>query len=246
MCHDDDSRAPAPPVRGAVAAHGELELTSADGTRFAAYQARPATPRTDGAAVVLLPDVRGLHPYYRDLAVRFAEAGFPAVALDYFGRTAGTGPRGADFDHMPHVKQVQPEQVELDVGAAVSRLRDAGARAVVTVGFCFGGSQSWRLSASGLDLAGVVGFYGKPALVRDVLDRMHHPLLLLVAGADQATPPEDFADFDRALTERGVPHEMTVYEGAPHSFFDRSYADWRDAGADAWRRILAFADRLAG
>jgi carboxymethylenebutenolidase len=245
MCHDDDSRAPAPPVRGAVAAHGELELASADGTRFSAYEARPAAPRPDGAAVVLLPDVRGLHPYYRDLAVRFAEAGLPAVAIDYFGRTAGTGPRGEDFEFRPHVDRTEPAQIEQDAAAAVDRLRAGGARAVFTVGFCFGGSQSWRLSASALELAGVVGFYGKPALVREVLDRLHHPVLLLVAGADQATPQQDFADFDRALTDRGVPHEMTVYDGAPHSFFDRSYAQWRDAGADAWRRILAFVDRYA-
>jgi carboxymethylenebutenolidase len=245
MCHADDSRAPGPPVRGEVAESGEVELTSADGTRFAGYEARPAAPRPDRAGVVVLPDVRGLHPYYRDLAVRFAEAGLAAVAIDYFGRTAGTGPRGEDFDFRAHVQQTDPAQIEQDTAAAVDRVRAAGAGPVFTVGFCFGGSQSWRLSASGLDLAGVVGFYGKPALVRDVLDRMHHPVLLLVAGADQATPQEDFAAFDRALTERGVPHETTVYEGAPHSFFDRAYADWTDAGADAWRRILAFVDRYA-
>ncbi|MFL6128303.1 MAG: dienelactone hydrolase family protein [Mycobacteriales bacterium] len=248
MCHDDDSRAPAPPVRGEVAGHGEVELTSADGTRFAAYEARPAAPRPDRAGVVLLPDVRGLHPYYRDLAVRFAEAGLPAVAIDYFGRTAGTGPRGDDFEFRPHVDRVEHGNVEQDVAAAIDRLREpagGGAGPVFTVGFCFGGSRSWRLSASGLDLAGVVGFYGKPALVRDVVGRMRHPLLLLVAGADQATPQQDFTDFDRQLTDAGVPHEMNVYPGAPHSFFDRSYAEWKDAGADAWRRILAFVDRLA-
>ena len=246
MCHDDDSRAPAPPVRGEVARPGGVTLTSADGTAFAAYEAIPAQPQPGGPGIVLLPDVRGLHPYYRDLAVRFAEAGLPTVAIDYFGRTADTDRRGDDFDHTPHVRQVDPANVARDAAAAVDRLRStAGVGPVFTVGFCFGGSQSWRLSASGLDLAGVVGFYGKPALVRDVLDRMRHPLLLLVAGADQATPPEDFADLDRALTERGVPHEMTVYDGAPHSFFDRAYADWKDAGADAWRRMLAFADRVA-
>jgi carboxymethylenebutenolidase len=245
MCHDDDSRAPAPPVHGEVVEHGERELTSADGTRFSAYGATPAAPRPDGAAVVVLPDVRGLHPYYRDLAVRFAEAGLPAVAIDYFGRTAGTEPRGDDFEYRPHVGQAEPAQIEQDAAAAVIRLREAGARRVFTVGFCFGGSQSWRLSASSLDLAGVIGFYGKPQLVRDVLDQMRHPVLLLVAGADQATPPEDSAAFDRELTDRGVPHEMTVYEGAPHSFFDRAYAEWAEAGADAWRRVLAFVDRYA-
>src|SRR4051794_32250802 len=98
MCHDDDSRAPAPPVRGEVGAHGDLTLTSDDGTAFAAYEATPAGFRTGGAGMVVLPDVRGLHPYYKDLAQRFAEAGIPAVAIDYFGRTAGTTDRGDDFE----------------------------------------------------------------------------------------------------------------------------------------------------
>jgi carboxymethylenebutenolidase len=235
MCHDDESRPPAPPVIGAVAGSGGLELTSADGTRFSAYQATPAEP--GGPGVVLLPDVRGLHPYYRDLTVRFAEAGLPAVAIDYFGRTAGPGERGDDFDWKTHWQQTDPATIALDVAAAVEHL---GAARTYTVGFCFGGSQSWRLSASDLDLAGVIGFYGRPSLVEDVKDRLRKPMLLLVAGADVATPQAEFDAFEADLTARGVPHEMHVYPGAPHSFFDRAYAEWKDAGADAWRRILAF------
>jgi carboxymethylenebutenolidase len=243
MCHDDDSRAPAPPERGPVAAQGPLELTAADGTRLLAHEAVPERFRPGRPGVVLLPDVRGLHPYYRDLAVRFAEAGVPAVAVDWFGRTAGTGERGDDFAYRPHVDQVDPANVALDVAAAVDRLRVvAGAGPVVTVGFCFGGSQSWRLAAGPVELAGVVGFYGKPALVRDVVADMRRPLLLLVAGADAATPPEEFAELDAQLTSAGVEHTTTVYEGAPHSFFDRAYAEWQDAATDAWHRVLAFLD----
>ena len=98
MCHDHDSRPPAPPRIGDVAERGVLTLTSADGTEFsAAYAAPAAQPRV---GVVLLPDIRGLHPYYVALAERFAEAGAATVAIDYFGRTAGlcdesgTRPRG--------------------------------------------------------------------------------------------------------------------------------------------------------
>jgi carboxymethylenebutenolidase len=241
MCHDDDSRAPAPPVRGEVAAHGGLELTSADGTVFAAYEATPAGFRAGGPAVVLLPDVRGLHPFYKDLAERFAEAGMPAVAIDYFGRTAGVAERTDDFEYMPHVQQVDPANVAKDVAAAIERVRsNTGAGPVFTVGFCFGGSQSWRLSAGDLDLSGVIGFYGRPMMVEDVIDRLHLPMLLLVAGADKATTPEQSAEFEAKLTAQGVEHEMTVYEGAPHSYFDRSFAEWKDAGADSWRRILDF------
>ena len=241
MCHDDDSRAPAPPVRGEVAAHGGLTLTSADGTVFAAYEATPAGFVPGGPGMVVLPDVRGLHPYYRDLAERFAEAGIAAVAIDYFGRTAGTTDRGDDFEYMPHVQQVDPANVVLDVAAAVERLRSAaGAGPIFTVGFCFGGSHSWRLSASDLDLSGVIGFYGRPVLVNDVIDQLHIPMLMQIAGADQATTQEDFAEFERKLSAQGVEHDMKVYEGAPHSFFDRSFAEWKDAGADSWRRMLDF------
>jgi len=243
MCHDEDSRPPAPPRVGAVAESRDLVLTSADGTRFGAYTARPQAP--SGAGVVVLPDVRGLHPYYRDLAVRFAEAGLDAVAIDYFGRTAGIGERGDDFAWQSHREQSTPEAVAADTAAAVEHLRGPdgpAARAVFTVGFCFGGSQSWRLAASDLPLAGTIGFYGKPEMVEDVLDRVHRPLLMLVAGAD-ATPQAEFAQMDNRLTVAGREHEMHVYAGAPHSFFDRAFDQWQDACADAWRRILQFIDR---
>jgi carboxymethylenebutenolidase len=219
MCHDDDSRAPAPPVRGEVAARGGLTLTSADGTVLSAYEATPAGFGQGGPGMVVLPDVRGLHPYYKDLTERFAEAGIAAVAIDYFGRTAGTTDRGDDFEHMPHVQQVDPANVRRDVAAAMERL---------------------RTTAGDLDLAGVIGFYGRPVLVNDVVDQMHIPMLLQIAGADQATSQEEFAEFERRLSAQGVEHDMKVYDGAPHSFFDRAFAEWKDAGADSWRRMLDF------
>jgi carboxymethylenebutenolidase len=243
MCHGDDSLPPAPPVHDEVAEHGELVLTAVDGTRFAAYQARPAEPT--GSGVVILPDVRGLHQFYRQLAVRFAEAGLDAVAFDYFGRTAGVGPRGDGFDHVPHVRQTTSENIGLDAAAVAAHLRDRDGPVLTlfSVGFCFGGAQSWRLSAGDLGLAGAIGFYGIPSRVRDVIGQMRSPLLLLMAGADRATSAEEVADFDRQLTDVGLPHEVHVYAGAPHSFFDRAADQWQDACADAWRRVLAFIAR---
>ncbi|MDQ3345996.1 MAG: dienelactone hydrolase family protein, partial [Chloroflexota bacterium] len=65
MCFDIDSRPPLPPIRGSALDAGELTLTSRDGTEFAAYAATAETP--SGAGVVILPDVRGMHPYYEEL-----------------------------------------------------------------------------------------------------------------------------------------------------------------------------------
>ena len=241
MCHSDDSRPPGPPDPGKVADHGPVRLTSADGTVFSAYRALPAEP--NGRNMVILPDIRGLHPFYAALAERFAEAGFATVAIDYFGRTAGSGSRDDDFDWQQHIPQVRPDNVVADAGAAVALLEPAP---TFSVGFCFGGGHSWRLAASDLDLAGSIGFYGRPAMIADLLPDLRRPLLMLVAGADQATQQEEFQALDRRLTELGKEHEMHVYDGAPHSFFDRSYAQWQDACADAWRRILDFTARHAG
>ncbi|MFN8168137.1 MAG: dienelactone hydrolase family protein [Candidatus Nanopelagicales bacterium] len=238
MCHDDDSRPPSPPVVGEVAEQGLLTLTGADGTTFAAYAAVPSEP--NGRNVVILPDVRGLHPYYEHLAVRFAEAGFHAVAFDYFGRTQGAAQRPDGFDWQSEIGTLTPAGVESDVAAAAAYLRGRNDGPTFTLGFCFGGSHSWRLSASDLDLAGVMGFYGRPAMVEDVEASMATPMLLLVAGADAATPLEEFEALDARLSTAGVDHEMHVYAGAPHSFFDRGFAQWRDACADAWTRMLDF------
>lgn len=195
--------------------------------------------------MVILPDVRGLHPYYVALAGRFAEAGFDTIAIDYFGRSAGTGARDDSFDWQSHIAQVEPGHVIADAGAAVAALRADAVRTIFSVGFCFGGSNSWRLAASDLELAGCIGFYGIPQRVSDVLASVTAPLLILAAGDDAATPVEEVKAMDAALTAAGKEHEVYVYDGAPHSFFDRSFAQWRDACADAWRRILDFTDRYA-
>src|SRR5438105_5635380 len=97
MCFSFDARPPAPPIDLLLApiaggAGAELlELTSADGTRFSAAMAE--SPQSRGVGIVILPDVRGLYRFYVELAERFAQAGHHAIALDYFGRTAGLGPR---------------------------------------------------------------------------------------------------------------------------------------------------------
>ena len=243
MCYSDDARVPLPPVRGAAADQGDLVLTSSDGTKLTAYFARAAKPT--GAGMVVMPDVRGLHHFYKELAQRFAEAGIDAVAIDYFGRTAGMGERDESFDYKPHVEQTTQENIANDVSAAVAYLESAeggAVNSVFTVGFCFGGSSSWNQSALQPHVDGAIGFYGRPERTEPLISKMKAPLLMLIAGAD-FTPQEAFLVFDKELTAANVSHEMHIYEGAPHSFFDRSFEQWKDACDDAWRRMLAFVKK---
>jgi carboxymethylenebutenolidase len=248
MCHDHDSRPPAPPRSGDVAERGSLTLTAADGTEFSAAYAAPAGPAQAG--VVILPDIRGLHPYYVALAERFAEAGLPAVAIDWFGRTAGVaegGTRGEDFDGQSHIPQTTPAGVDADTAAGIEYLRSRTEPTlpVVTVGFCFGGSHAWRQSAGELDLAGSAGFYGKPSMVGEAAGAAHRPVVMIIAGADAATPVEDQRRLAATMRAAGADVDDVVYEGAPHSFFDRASGEWADACQDAWRHVLALTDRVA-
>jgi carboxymethylenebutenolidase len=199
--------------------------------------------------VLILPDVRGLHPFYEALALRFAEAGVDALAIDYFGRTAGVGRRDDDFAYMEHVSQASWPGLAADIEAGATALMAAGTRPVFSVGFCFGGRLSFL--AAGLRepaLAGVVGFYGVPGPTGrfalpapiEATSGFGCPVLGLFGGADGAIPPDQVAAFEAALTNARVRHELITYPDAPHSFFDRKATEFADASADAWGRVLRF------
>ena len=245
MCFDTDSEPPVPRIAGAAVSHDHLTLAAADGNVFAAFLATPDESSQTG--IVILPDVRGLYRFYEELALRFAERGHSALAFDYFGRTAGAAERDDDFEYMPHVEQTTDAGVQADTRAAVERLRAAGAGSIFTVGFCFGGSNSWNAAAAGHGLSGAIGFYGSPTRERGGspstiarAGRMECPILALQAGDDAHITAEDNAAFDAALTAAGVEREVVTYDGAPHSFFDRKYEEFAAASDDARGRTLEF------
>jgi carboxymethylenebutenolidase len=250
MCFDLDSRPPIPPIAGAAIDTEEIVLRAGDGGRFAGLLARAEKPT--GGSIIVLPDVRGLHPYYEELALRFAEAGVDALAIDYFGRTAGIGvrERPTDFDFMAHVGETRFSNLSWDVQAAAEKLRELGpgrGRALFTIGFCFGGRLAFLANTLGLGLAGAIGFYGWPVGDRgdipapaDSTGLMTGQVLAIFGGADRGIPPEAVETFRDALAATGVPNEVVTYPAAPHSFFDRKAEDFADASTDAWERVLAF------
>jgi carboxymethylenebutenolidase len=251
MCFGPHSRPPIPPIAGAAVAHQHLELDASDGTRLAAFRADASEP--SGTGIIVLPDVRGLFPYYEELALRFAEVGVDALAIDYFGRTAGASPRDADFDFGAHVPRTTWAGLQADVRAAAAALREArGVRRIYSIGFCFGGRLSLLLdSLPDLALDGVIAFYGWPLgpsrndtpAPLDVVDRCRAPVLAIFGGADKGIPPEHVAAFEAALEREGVPHRVITYEGAPHSFFDRAQDVYAEDSRAAWQAVLEFIGR---
>lgn len=242
MCYHGDAHPTLAPVRSGVAVSGDMVMRSGDGRYFSAHFAHPDIPAATG--VVILPDARGLHDVYRDLAHRFAEAGHHAVAIDYFGRTAGTTARADDFASADHVARMEVADVDRDVAAAVAWLGGT-ASAILTVGFSLGAALSWRQSTANSGLAGCIGLDGDPDRARDAIPGMSAPVLLLAAGRDHTAVAhvEAFAADVRAA---GTKADIHVYPNAPHGFFDRSCDGYEDDCADAWCRMLDFIGARRG
>jgi len=248
MCFDDNAR---PPIAEGPdgAAHGEdIVLTTADGNRFAAYFARPSNPI--GAQVVIYPDIRGLHQFYKELALRFAEIGITAIALDYFGRTAGLTSRDEPFEFMPHVQQLKLNSFFQDVQAAIGYLHSNASASAATfpVGFCMGGSLSLISGTNkAFGFSGLIAFYagmtrdfGGAGTVLDRAEEIVYPVLGLFGGADQGIPVSNVKKLEEKLSQKDIENTIVIYEGAPHSFFDRQAAAYAEASADSWQKIQEF------
>lgn len=234
MCFDPTAEPPIP------AADPPAELTTHALRRngralIHAVSAQASIP--SGAAAVVLPDGRGLHPYYERLVQRLAEHGSDAIAIDYYERDAAGEKIGP----------ARWDDVLENIGEAIALLRDGDVdRPVVTIGFCVGGRLAYlTASESTLGLSAVVGLYGQPfgptkhdlPAPLDRVDEVCTPITAIFGGADELVPVADAATYGDALVCAGVEHEVVVYDGAPHSFFDRSGDLYADECADVWRRL---------
>ena len=244
MCYSDEDRPPLGPVRGGADGSCHLTLVASDGVESSAFAAHPRL--SSDRAVVILPDFRGLGPFYKDLAIRFADAGLHAVTIDYYTREIGRSPRPLD-DEVGAValRETRKDDVDLDVAAAVAWLRalpGVEVGPIFTVGFCFGGTMAWHQAASGLDLDGHVSFYGVERLLdRDRVPTMRGPIQMLISGRDRE-PVEVIERLAAEIRSSGEDVESRVYERATHGFFSRS-AGFEAECDDAWARVLDFFER---
>jgi carboxymethylenebutenolidase len=249
VCYEPDA---VPPVCGSpitTVTSERIVLTSADGANFAAFLSRPG--RVSGSAVLVLPDNRGLSGFYERLTERLAEQGHTALAIDYFGRTAGTDPRPDDFPFMEHLGKAHRDGLFADIAAGAAHLRAEGGEDVVSLGFCFGGRLAFMTARPAFGFAGVIGLYGYPDVLfgnpgpTQTAGELRGPILGLFGGADEGISAEVVSAFDEALEGAGVAHEFVTYPGAPHSFFELGRPELAETCADAWSRILGFVKRTA-
>ena len=215
-----------------------LEFKSNGGTT-AGYLSVPAAGK--GPGVVVIQEWWGLVPHIRDVADRFAAAGFVALAPDLYHGRSTTSPDEAGKLMMA----LDISQAERDLRGAIEYLLAHPAVTsdkVGTVGFCMGGALSLYAATKNAQVGACVVFYGGHPKVHYDLANLHAPVLGLYAGRDTFVTPDSVRQLEAKLKELGKPAEMHIYEGADHAFFndERPEVYNQEAAADAWQRTINF------
>jgi carboxymethylenebutenolidase len=221
--------------------NGQMITYSSNGASASGYL---SLPREAGPGVVVIQEWWGLVPHIKGIADRFAAAGFIALAPDLYHGQATKSPDEAGKLMMA----MNVERAEEDLSGAVSYLKNHAKNAtqkVGAVGFCMGGALSLFAASRNRDVAAAVVFYGGHPNIRPDLAALQAPILGLYAEKDAHVTPESVRQLQSKLTELGKEHEIHIYPGADHGFFndERPEVYNKAAAEDAWNRTLAFFRR---
>jgi carboxymethylenebutenolidase len=226
---------------GGVMIATETITFAADGGEGMGYLARPVTIQR-APAVVVLQEWWGLDAHIKDVTERFARAGYVALAPDLYHGAVAREPDEARKLAMG----LDLERAATEMIGAVNYLcgRDDVAN-VAVIGFCMGGSLALLLAARTPRVAAVSSWYGGRQVADADLMQISAPVLAIYGGRDQSIPPERIQHTRDMFERAGVPHDIVVYDDAPHAFFNdtRPQIYRPDAAADAWQRTLAHFER---
>jgi carboxymethylenebutenolidase len=205
--------------------------------RLPAYLARPAG---DGPfpALVVIHELYGLNDDIRDIARRFAEQDYVALAVDLFGERNRAVcmfrfMTGMLFNSLDHggVRDLKAALSYLVAQSGVDRAR------LGAVGYCMGGSLAIAWSCVDDRLKVIAPYYAMNPRPIEAVARAcpvvgSYPAQDFTAGAGRA--------LDQELEKYNVPHDIKIYSGAKHSFFGAGRNHNPDVARDSWERVLAF------
>jgi carboxymethylenebutenolidase len=190
-------------------------------------------------AVVVIHEADGLNDNIKDIAQRLAGAGYVALAVDLF---AGRNRTVCMTRYMTGLLTGSVNRYGIDdlKGALtyVAKMREVDAQRMGAIGFCMGGGFAIAWACTDSRLKAIAPFYATNPRPLEVVKR-----LCPVIGS---YPEQDFTSrsgraLGAELARDGIPHDIKVYTGARHSFFnDRGRSYDAEAAADAWQRVVAF------
>ena len=234
---------------------GMMQYPSQDGTPINAYFSRPvAAGRYPGVIVIM--EAFGLVDHIKDVARRFAEQGYLALAPDMYTREGSPDPNNLDsvlktMFSMPDAQAVADLEGAM---AYLKRLPDSHGK-VGAIGFCSGGRDTLILACKSPNLHAAVDSAGgfiiqdqhtpqRPVSPIDMIPTLSCPLLALFGEEDSNPSPAHAARLQEELDKHGKTYELRMYRHAGHAFFADYRPSYRAAAAqDMWHRVLMFYEK---
>ena len=216
-----------------------------NGTTGSGYLATPTSG--SGPGVIVIQEWWGLVDHIKELADRFAAAGFVALAPDmYDGQTTESPDEAGKL-----MMALEIDKAEKNLRGAIDHLLslDEVSRPTVgTVGFCMGGQLSLYAACANPKVGACVDFYGIHPNVHPDLANLQAPVLGFFAENDDFVPPEAARKLESDLRAAGKQVDFTVFEGADHAFFNdtRHQAYHASHAAECWQRVVAFFNQHLG
>ncbi|MDQ7842983.1 MAG: dienelactone hydrolase family protein [Armatimonadota bacterium] len=211
-------------------------------------QAYLSRPRDGGPfpGVVVIHENRGLLEHFKDVCRRFSKLGYAALAPDLVSHEGGTPRYLNDLAQVSAILgRTAPERLVEMLNAAVRSLQalpTVRADRIGAIGFCFGGGMTWRLATANADLRAAAPFYGPSPPLTDV--PKIRAAVLAVYGELDARINAGIPALREALERARVVHEIVVYPGADHAFFNDTGQRYHAAAAQAaWQRVTAWFER---
>ncbi len=231
-----------------------LRFPSQDGTRIDAYFSRPAdSGRYPGVVVIM--EAFGLNDHIKDIARRFAEQGYLAVAPDMYTREGSPDPTVME-EIFKTMFSVPDTQAVADLEGAIAFLKgqsDSNGK-VGAIGFCSGGRYTLMLGCKSANLDAAIDSAGgfiiqdehtpqRPVSPIDMISTLSCPLMALFGEEDPNPSPEHAARMKEELDKHGKTYTFHMYRDAGHAFFADYRPSYRAAPAqDMWHRVMLFYD----
>jgi carboxymethylenebutenolidase len=210
----------------------------------AGYLARPIKSG-QYPGLLVIHENRGLDDHVRDVARRFAKAGYVALASDFLSRQGGTMKANPQGTGLPNIRELAPWQgVVEDAEAGVRYLRvlpDVRRDRIGVVGFCWGGGMAFITATQIPALRATVVYYGASPSPLDLVKGIQGPVMAHY-GEKDPNINKGIPDTEAAMKKYNKLYDYKIYPGAQHGFNNDTNPERYDAKAatEAWERTILF------
>jgi len=227
--------------------HEWIDLKRKDGTICKAFVVYPESNQAT-KSVIVIHENRGLNDWARSFADKLAANGYLVIAPDLISNTVEGIEKTTDFENTDKAREaiyeLNQDKVTYDLNAAYNYIKSdkASTGEVSVVGFCWGGSQSFRYATNNHDLEEAFVFYGTAPKQSELLSNIGATVYGFYGGNDNRVSATIKAT-DSLMKIYNKVYEHETYDGAGHAFMRRGAQKDADEGNknahdQSWKRLL--------